>query len=866
MSGVSPRKRDLTLTRWEFVCCKGHAKKRGSATLIRTRLGEGELKVHYLRKSIGCSVSVLGLLVACGAHAQSVGATSSSSQSSSSEEAVGEIIVTANKREENINKVGLTITAFSGETLAERKITSLADIASAVPGLSYAATTANTPVFTLRGIGFNESSLGVYPAVSVYVDQAPLPFPVLASHSAYDLERIEVLKGPQGTLFGQNSTGGAINYIAAKPTDTFTAGGDIGYGRFNTIEGNAHISGPITDTLGFRVAVTGLNSDDWQYSYTRDDTNGHQSYMAGRLLLDWKPTDTIKLSLSLNGWIDKSQPQAGQLVVIAEQNPAYSNPAYFNYPFPPMNPRAADWTNQFLDPRTGVIDPATGATLPGTAKLNTIDPVSNRKFYQSALRADIELNDDLTLTSLTSYDHFTQRQRTDGDGIALAGFDLDKSDGYIHSFNQEVRLANDPRNRFRWVVGGNYERSNTFEDQVVTYGQTSAENNPNLFHIKGSGVTNKQSITNYAVFGSAEFAATDRLTAKASIRYTNSKNSTNICGYAPPNSNIDSLFNILGGIFGTVPFTPIGVGDCFTLNNDLVPGQPFAATLKEDNVSWRIGLDYQLASTTLIYANVSRGYKAGSFPTLSASTYRSIRPVTQESVTAYEAGIKTSLMDRRVQLNAATFYYDYKNKQVRGKIIDTPNIFGVLDALTNVPKSRVFGAEADISVRPVDGLTLGAAVTYLDSKITNYQGDFSFTGQSVNFAGTPLPYTSKWSGSLSADYRGKLPSGGSPFVGVSVNMRSSADAALGGRTITYAPGPGVRFAPGVTHPFAIDGYTTVDARIGYESDGGAWKVMLWGKNITNEYYWTTVSPGYDSASRLAGKPATYGVTFGFEFR
>jgi outer membrane receptor protein involved in Fe transport len=182
-----------------------------------------------------------------------------------------EIVVTANKRQENINKVGLTITAVSGTQLAERKVSSLEDIASLVPGLAYSPSTANTPIFTLRGVGFNESSLGVYPAVSVYIDQAPLSFPVLASHSAYDLERVEVLKGPQGTLFGQNSTGGAINYIAAKPTRTFEAGGDISYGRFNQVEGNAYISGPITDTLRGRISITGLNSDPWQYSVSRGD-------------------------------------------------------------------------------------------------------------------------------------------------------------------------------------------------------------------------------------------------------------------------------------------------------------------------------------------------------------------------------------------------------------------------------------------------------------------------------------------------------------------------------------------------------------------------------------------------------------------
>ncbi|WP_375713760.1 TonB-dependent receptor [Sphingobium sp. BS19] len=390
--------------------------------------------------------------------------------------------------------------------------------------------------------------------------------------------------------------------------------------------------------------------------------------------------------------------------------------------------------------------------------------------------------------------------------------------------------------------------------------------NPDTLYIVGAGVTNKQKIENYAAFGSLDWNVTDQLKISGSVRYTKSRNSARLCSYTPPNGNPNKFFNVLGSIFGTVPFDPIGESDCFTLNDNFVPGQPFQETLSEDNVSWRLGADYQATSTTLVYANVSRGYKAGSFPTLSAATYRSLRPVTQESVTAYEAGIKTTFADRLIGLNAAAFYYDYKDKQVRGKIIDTPNVFGVLDALVNVPKSRVLGAEAEITIRPTTGLVIGLSGTYLDSKITNYSGDYSFTGQPVDFSGSPLPFTSKWSGAVNIDYRHELPSGGTPFIGVSVNARSSSDAALGGRTIAYPASPATVVKPGVTYPFAIDGYATVDARLGYEARDGAWKVMLWGKNIFNEYYWTAVSPGSDSASRLAGRPATYGITFGFEFQ
>jgi iron complex outermembrane recepter protein len=173
-----------------------------------------------------------GFLAGCTCTALGVSATALGQQAETQPPAspaasggLEEVVVTANKREERLENVGLTVTALSGSELQEQHIVSLQDIAAAVPGLAYSNTTTNTPIFTLRGIGYNGNSLGAYPAVSVYMDEAPLPLPVMTSHSAYDLQRIEVLKGPQGTLFGENSTGGAINYIAAKPTNHFEAGG-----------------------------------------------------------------------------------------------------------------------------------------------------------------------------------------------------------------------------------------------------------------------------------------------------------------------------------------------------------------------------------------------------------------------------------------------------------------------------------------------------------------------------------------------------------------------------------------------------------------------------------------------------------------
>lgn len=778
----------------------------------------------------------------------------------------GDIIVTANKREQSLSKVGQTITALAGDALRERKITSLEDLASAVPGLSYAPSAGATPILTLRGIGFNEQSLGVYPSVSSYVDEVPLAFPVMTLHSAYDLERVEVLKGPQGTLFGQNATGGAINFVAAKPTDTFQAGGDISYGRFNTIEGSAFISGPVSENAGFRLAVTGLNSDDWQKSVTRDDTNGSRSYVAGRFLFAFEPSSSARFLLNVNGFKDKSDPQAQQWIAFrpSGSTPAIQQAVIDNYTngvhFAPNKARAADWTAKTTDPALGT--PAGGgAIVPGSAPLVDFSPSGDREFLQASLRADINVTDAVTLTSLTSYSDYDQLQDVSTSGTEYLQSNIVDQTGRIKSFNQELRLANDKSATFRWLLGVNYEDSTTDEDYIVRFKHTAYR--AGTMFINAPAVHTYQDIRNYALFANAEYSVTDSLVLKGGVRYTNSRIKAELCNDTIPGGNVDLFFNFLGTARGTVPFTPIGPDDCYSLTANNVPvGVPVLDTLKEDNVSWRAGADYQVNPDLLLYANVSRGYKAGSFPSLTASNIIAFTPVTQEQLTAFEGGIKARFMDGRGTFNGAVFYYDYRDKQVRGKLKDV--IFNQLDALVNVPKSRVFGAEADLTFHPADGLTVGAAVTYLNSKITDYTAINVVGVENFDHSGSPLPFTPKLSGSFNIDYRPQT-GGGTPFVGFTVNARSKADSVIAAREIQYLNTVGSFAKPGVDCVFCIKGYATVDARLGYEAEDGRWKVMLWGKNIFDKYYWTSVHQSFDGASRFAGMPATYGVTFGFKF-
>jgi outer membrane receptor protein involved in Fe transport len=765
-------------------------------------------------------------------------------QAAGDEAGVGEIIVTANKRNESISKVGASIAAFDTSMLENRNIVRLEELAKSVPNLALAPSTHGTPVFTLRGIGFNSDSLGVYPAVSLSLDQAPMPFPVLAGHSLYDLERVEVLKGPQGTLFGQNSTGGAINFVAAKPTKELQAGFNLDYGRFNEVHGTMYVSGPVSDTLGFRLAVDAAHRDDWQYNYTRDDSNGEQNYIAARLITVWEPSDRLKFELNVNGSVDRSEPQALQIIASLPSNPAAPTPQELNAPLTPRNLRAANWSNSG---RRGV----------GTqSDTESAEPRGNRKLFQAFLRADYGITDDISLTSITTFNHLTQDMAFDLDGSQFELVDNPRGEGTIDDFNQEVRLSNASAagTRFRWTVGANYNYSKVDELQIITYGDNSLSNAGTNF-IHESNVLNKGRMNTYAAFANGEYDLTEQLTFKAGVRYTSTNNRNRMCGSdTTGDQQLSSLFRLLGNLLGGQDI-PIGSGDCISLNAQNLPGDPINITLKEDNVSWRAGIDFKPSNTTLLYANISRGYKAGAFPVITGATQAVFSPARQESVTSYEAGFKTKLADNAISLSSAVFYQDYRNKQIQGTV--NTALFGLLQRLDNVPRSSIFGVEADISVRPTAGLTLTGSASYLSTKVKEYSGITVF-GVQKDFAGNRLPFAPTWSLNGDIDYRIPTASGGEVFVGAGVNYRTYQDAYIAGSDLQI-PDNGVNRWLNRT-PFRIDGYALVDGRVGYTFPGDKVTVSAWGKNLFNTFNVQNIISYNNIITQATGMPAMYGFS------
>ena len=753
------------------------------------------------------------------------------SGSARDEPVLAEITVTAQKRSQSINDVPMSITAITGDTLTQAGIRDTSDLAKIVPGFTAASSNLDTPVYTLRGVGLYDSGLASSPTVSVYVDQIPLPFPVMTIASNLDLERVEVLEGPQGILFGQNSTGGAINYIAAKPTQSFETGADVTYERFGKIDAGGFVSGPLSDTVQARLSMRSVEGGAWQYSATRpDDSLGDTREVMGRLLVDWEPTDRLKFAFNVNGNQNQSDAQALQLVKPLPAVPANADPALYDQPITAEmgNARVADWT----------------PTQPNRV---------NDSFYQVAVRADYEMSDATRLSSLTSYDHQRIQHFVDNDYTALP---LSESNefGFIDSFNQEVRVAYDA-DKLHGVAGANYEYDNISDNENFNFdGISSNQPIPSIPPFTQLLGTTNQHIDTYAAFGNLEYSLDNHVSAYGGIRYTYSKRSAHICQVGLNSDNaIGQVFTVLQEVFQgagvkNTPVIPLSENDCFPLTPapDLSPQT--AGTneeLGEGNVSWRGGLQYKADGGALLYANASKGYKAGVITNVIGSSTSEYAPAKQESVNAYELGIKTPLLDQRAHLDTSVFYYAYDNKQVRTREIDP--IFGLLELIVNVPKSTIWGVDGDFVVQPWRGLIFSIAGTYLDSKVTSDFNTVNQEGASGDFKGSRLPFTPKVTVVGDAQYQWSIKNGMKPFVGSSLNYRSS-DSTSFSTAALQAP------------DYALPSSAVLDLRAGVAAGDDTWRVTVFGQNVTNRYYWTFVYDVADSIGRQAAPPLTYGIT------
>lgn len=735
---------------------------------------------------------------------------------------ISEIIVTAQKRSERAIDVPLSIANVSGDQLAKIGVIMVNDLVKVVPGFTYQPSNYGHPTLFIRGIGFFSNSVAITPAVSVYVDQIPVPFPPMTTGVALDPERVEVLKGPQGTLFGQNSTGGAVNFVAAKPTDDLLSGAHVEYTNFGKLSASGFVSGPLSPKLKARLAVATEQGGAWQKSVTRPgDKLGDRNFLNGRLIVDWTPSQAARLSFSASGWRDKSETQAAQYIRFSPVSQTYIEPVrtlYSTIPAAPSSTTAADWDAD-------------------------VDLHRDTKFYQFALRGEFDLSDSMTLSTASAFSNLNLYQPIDPDGTPINSPGL-STKASIRSLYQELRLAGDGADgALNWMVGANVAFDDTHETQTIN-SRNQSNSGVGPIRFDSSLQVNNVKFDTKAVFGSVDYTFANHLTLSGSLRYTDQlqKAEGGDCDAG------DGKFAAALSLISTVPFA---AGDCITLKsgNGTAPYQPVGGyltrRLSEDNLSWRGNLSWKPNRDAHLYTNVTKGYKSGSFSALPVLFDTQYLPVTQESVLQYEAGFKINVLDRALQVSGAAFYADYHDKQLVAYVL-TP--FGNLPGLISVPKSRVVGAELNAVWQPARRLLINVGGTYVDTKVSSSVIVRDPFGVNIDIKGYGFPSTPKWQATAGIDYRFDNGSKIQPYAGVNIRYNSRTPRTFGGGA-----------------EFTSRSYALVDVRAGIETPDGKWRAELWGRNIFDKLYFVSITHISDSVARTTGDPATFGITISKQF-
>ena len=788
-------------------------------------------------------------------------------QAAETEAAPGEIIVTAQRRAESLNDVAMAVQAVDADTLQALRVTDVRDLTAVAPSFTVSQSYQGVLTYTLRGIGFNTINLSATSTVGTYVDEVAYAYPIMNTGPVMDLERVEVLKGPQGTLYGRNTTAGLINFITAKPTDRFEGGLSVDLGNYETYNIAGHVSGPLGEGIAARIAVRSENSDKgWQVSNSRGDRLGKVEKLGVRGSLALDPGEGTHIDLSVFWWQNKSDTVAGQgigFTPATDPVTGTSTSSLFNAPglatylaanFP-TRASQADWA---AEPARSA-DIGTGLGLKGPL-------AENNRFWGLKLRLDQELGADMKLVSLTSYNDFKRDALSDWSGAPFEVL-IQKADGRIKSFAQELHVEG-KSGAINWLLGGYYAN-----DKIIDANRTMLGQNANVGLIryfgstllatpfKSGGYTATQmaqafrsyeddgriNTRTWSLFGNADWQLSDQFKATVGLRYTEDRQRYNGCsrdfnGNMLPNVNVvnRALYFQTYGVFAA----PITQGQCNTFNPATGTFGEVASVLEENNLAWRVALDWQPNSDTLVYASVSRGYKSGTTPINAANLARQNAPVVQEKLTAYEAGLKATLADRMVQANVSVFYYDYQDKQISTYFADP--IYTALARLDNVPKSEAYGLEAELTIRPARGIALTGNALWLHTRINSYNGT-NAAGQPQNFDGSEFIYSPKFQGSVMLTYD-------TPITD-SLNLNGAIAARYQSESNTIFEDLAL---------YKIKPYAVVNASLGVKSESG-WSASIWAKNLFDKYYWSAVASNANVVVRFPNPPRTFGVTLGYNF-
>jgi len=736
--------------------------------------------------------------------------------------ALAEVVVTAQRRSENVQDVPASITVFTTQQLADFRIEQTGDLAAYTPGLYVSTSQFGDPVFSLRGVGMNNANTNQNPAVTEYINEVALPSVAMLGFQLFDLERVEVLKGPQGDLYGRNTTGGAINFITARPTQEFSSYVDVNYGNYNLTEIEAEVGGGVTDTLAIRFAGHAISRDGWQTDvasnnlggYT-DNTNAAIERQAARFSALWTPSDTFQALFVGDASFDNSQV------------PSYTNMGYTNANGSCAVPLVAGYNGgkgcpvyAAPTPTGAQVAVADGSGDPTVAfGNNSYGDRNNVHLYGASLKMDWTL-DGMTLTSVTGG---RQMNRTMGSSSGSPYIDQDMLRvETLKTFSQEVRLASSGQGPVKWLVGAYYSHDDDSDLSLYNYAQNYevAPLNPTpvIFTEDIAQTTQTEGL-----FANTEYAFANEWKVVAGIRDTH--------------ESVDYTY----ASSVNVDFPP---------QYELTPVPYDHATLSSNGVSGKLGLDYQPSKDLLVYLNFSEGYKAGGFPgDIAFLPYPAGQPASaylpaysSETLYAYEFGFKSTLADGLVTLNSSVYYYDWRNMQATTEVPygTAPNVIEVF-TLGNAGNAKIYGLDSDLTWRMTQELSLRGGLNLMDSKIVS----------GTYYDDTPVQ-SPKLSTNVVLRYQSAHPVGGTlPFAQADYDYRSS-----------------VYFTLPNAAADSQGGYGLLGLRAGLKMVDSKWEWSGWARNVTNRSY---LVDAFGAGStflpdrHLYAEPRTFGVNIRYQF-
>nr|WP_315213990.1 TonB-dependent receptor [uncultured Flavobacterium sp.] len=740
-----------------------------------------------------------------------------------------EVVITSRRRIEKIQNVPIPISVVSGKRAEEAGAFNPNRLKELIPSVQLYSSNGRNTTLNIRGLGsaFGLTNDGIDPGVGFYVDGVYYARPAATAIDFVDIERIEVLRGPQGTLFGKNTTAGAFNITTRAPSFTSGASFETSYGNYNYIQAKASITGPISKNLAARISFSGTQRDGTIFNTTTLKPTNSLNNVGFRAQLLYTPSENVNITFA--GDNARQRPDGNATVVagvVTTKRAAYRQ----------FDAIIADLSYKL--PTTNPFDRITDADAPLRV---------NNDFGGASINVDAKIGKG-TLTSTSAWRYWIWDPTNDRDFIGLPVLTKSQGNSRHDQWTQEIRYAGEFSKKLSGVFGVFLIDQDLTSDPVQTEESGSAQwrfaqnttselwKTPGLFDGFGTKTTSRLKTLGAAVFSQVDWSITENLHLLPGLRFNYDK------------KDVDYKRETYGGLQTTDPAL-------LALKNALYTNQAFNFSVNENNFSGQVTLAYKPTKSVNTFATFANSYKPvgvnlGGLPTASGVTLIELARVKPEYVTHYEIGVKTKPSPQSI-LNITLYNTDIKDYQTQ---VQTAEVGVNRGYLANAEKVRVKGVEVEGSLRASSHFAFNGALSYTDGKYVSFKNapvPLEETGGASAFkdvSGGDLPGISKWSGSLGGEYNTSgnfLDLKGNYFIALDSYARS---------TFSSSASP--------SQYLNIEGYALLNARVGFRAANGL-SVLIWGRNVLNKDYFEQLLPAAGNAghySAVLGDPSTYGIT------